>query len=111
LTSISAIKTIQAGQRYISPSINSQLNKNGDSPDTELAIFDTLSERELQVVLMLINGGNIQKAAKRLRVNDKTISSYRARSFQKLAVSNDVELTLLAARRGLLTNREETPTQ
>jgi two-component system invasion response regulator UvrY len=107
----SAIKTIQAGQRYISPSINSQLNKNGDSPDTELAIFDTLSERELQVVLMLINGGNIQKAAKRLRVNDKTISSYRARSFQKLAVSNDVELTLLAARRGLLTNREETPTQ
>lgn len=102
-----AIKTIQTGQRYVSTNVVGQLDNPIDSPNTELSIFDTLSERELQVVLMLINGGNIKKTAERLRVNDKTINSYRARCFQKLGVANDVELTLLATRRGLLKNKNE----
>lgn len=102
---IKAIKTIQSGQRYISSALSQQV-KTTDTPHSELSLFDTLSERELQVVLMLINGKNIQKIADKLAVNTKTINSYRARSFQKLSVENDVELTLLAARRGLVDDRE-----
>lgn len=64
--------------------------------------FDLLSERELQVMLMLISGVPLQTISEKMGIHIKTIKSYRCRAFDKLEVHNDVELTLLAARQGLL---------
>lgn len=112
---IKAIKLVYEGQRYISPVLTQQLGlKSLDSGD--LFIFDVLSERELQVVLMIVDGLTIHEISEKLSINRKTINSYRSRSFQKLNVKNDVELTLLAARQGLIdtfdpTSQEQTPSE
>jgi len=104
---IRAIRTVAQGQRYISPFFAQKIVlKNKDIH--ELSAFDVLSERELQVVLMIIEGQTIQSISERLDINRKTINSYRSRSFQKLNVRNDVELTLLAFRQGLLKSLNET---
>ncbi|HVV67829.1 MAG TPA: response regulator [Gammaproteobacteria bacterium] len=103
---IKAIKVVHEGQRYISPALTQQLGlKSLDSGD--LFIFDVLSERELQVVLMIVDGLTIHEISDKLGINRKTINSYRSRSFQKLNVKNDVELTLLAARQGLIENSNQ----
>ena len=68
----------------------------------DLFSFDALSEREFQVVIMIIAGQTVSEIAEKLNINRKTINSYRGRSFEKLNIKNDVELTLLAARQGLL---------
>ena len=102
---IQAIRAVHAGQRYISPEIASRLafrhvNDHSDSP------FENLSERELQVMLMITMGMRVQEIADRLCLSPKTVNSYRYRIFDKLNVKNDVELTLMAVRHGLIESEE-----
>ena len=102
---VQAIRAVNSGQRYISPEIASRLafrhvSDEDDSP------FDSLSERELQVMLMITKGTRVQDIAEKLCLSPKTVNSYRYRIFEKLGVNNDVELTLLAIRHGLVESEE-----
>jgi len=105
---IQAIKAVHAGQRYISPEIASKLAFRHVS-DTEETPFDSLSERELQVMLMITKGAKVQVIADQLCLSPKTVNSYRYRIFEKLSVQNDVELTLLAIRHGLIETEDSDP--
>jgi two-component system, NarL family, invasion response regulator UvrY len=98
---LQAIRAIHVGQRYISPDVAQQLAFKHLS-DKEESIFNSLSERELQVMTMITHGCKAQKIAEKLNLSAKTINSYRYRIFEKLDVRNDVELTLLAIRHGLV---------
>lgn len=98
---IHAIRTVHAGQRYISPEIASRLAFRHVS-DKEDSPFESLSERELQVMLMITQGTKVLEIAEKLHLSPKTVNSYRYRIFEKMAVKNDVELTLLALRHGLI---------
>lgn len=98
---LQAIRTVHSGQRYISPEVAKQLALKHlvDEHDTP---FDSLSERELQVMLMITKGMKVQEIADRLCLSPKTVNSYRYRIFEKLNVKNDVELTHLAIRHNVL---------
>jgi two-component system invasion response regulator UvrY len=100
---VRAIRTIHSGQRYIAPNIANRLallhvtNKDA-SP------FESLSERELQVTMMITRGVTVQAIAESLHLSAKTVNSYRYRIFNKLKVKNDVALTLLAIRYGVMSS-------
>ena len=102
---VQAIRAVHSGQRYISPEIASRLAFKHVS-DTEESPFEALSERELQVMLMITMGMKVQEIADKLCLSPKTVNSYRYRIFEKLKVKNDVELTLLAIRHGLVESEE-----
>ena len=98
---VQAIRTVHAGQKYLSPEVAQQLalkhlTDQDDSP------FDSLSERELQVMIMITNGQKVQAISDKLCLSPKTVNSYRYRLFEKLGVNSDVELTHLAIRHGML---------
>lgn len=98
---VRAIKSVHTGQRYISPEIASKLaikhlTSSGQSP------FETLSDRELQVTLMITSGMTVKDISDRLCLSPKTVNSYRYRIFEKLRIQNDVELTHLAIRHGII---------
>ena len=61
-----------------------------------------MSEREIQISLMISNGLRVQDIADTLHIQAKTVNSYRYRIFEKLDVNGDVALTLLAMRHGLI---------
>ena len=98
---VQAIRKAYAGERYISPEIAQQLALKSLSDDDE-SPFDKLSERELQVMLMITSGQKVQDISDKLCLSPKTVNSYRYRLFEKLKISNDVELTHLALRHGML---------
>ena len=98
---VHAVGEVHEGRRYISPSIAqnlalSALDDEGENP------FSNLSERELQVMLMLVQGQSIPHISEKLHLSPKTVSTYRYRVFDKLGVRNDAGLTRLALRYGLL---------
>ncbi len=64
--------------------------------------FDQLSERELQIAMMVIDCQKVSGIAESLCLSPKTVNTYRYRIFDKLHISSDVELTLLAVRHGLI---------
>ena len=98
---VHAIRSVHSGQRYITPDVASNLAFKHVS-DTQESPFEDLSERELQVMLMITTGTKVQDIADKLCLSPKTVNSYRYRIFEKLNVNNDVELTLLAIRSGVV---------
>ena len=99
---IQAIKSVNVGQRYIAPDIAQQIALNQFSGKKEDRPFESLSERELQIMLMITKGEKVQDIADQLNLSSKTVNSYRYRMFEKLDICNDVELTHMAIRHGLL---------
>lgn len=98
---VQAIRAVYAGKRYLSPEVAQQLalkhlSDQGASP------FDILSEREMQILIMITSGQKVQEISEQLHFSPKTVNSYRYRMFEKLNVSSDVELTHLAIRHNLI---------
>ena len=71
------------------------------SPEKTESPFASLSERELQIMLMITKGQKVNEISEQLNLSPKTVNSYRYRMFSKLNIHGDVELTHLAIRHGL----------
>lgn len=99
---VQAIRLVFAGQRYISPQIAQQLALKSFQPQTSHSPFDLLSEREIQIALMIVGCQKVQIISDKLCLSPKTVNTYRYRIFEKLSVTSDVELTLLAVRHGMV---------
>lgn len=97
---VQAIRLAFAGQRYISPQIAQQLALKSFQPQG--SPFDALSEREIQIALMIVGCQKVQIISDKLSLSPKTVNTYRYRIFEKLSVTSDVELTLLAVRHGMV---------
>jgi two-component system invasion response regulator UvrY len=103
---IEAIHLVVAGKRYISPEI---AQKMALKPYDEIAdedVFKQLSEREMQVVLMIVGCQKVQDISDKLCLSPKTVNTYRYRIFEKLNINSDVELTLLAIRHGMVDTKQ-----
>jgi two-component system invasion response regulator UvrY len=98
---VSAIESVHRGERYICAEIAQQIALSM-TPGAHQSPFDRLSQREMQVMLMVTQGQNVQEISDRLCLSPKTVSTYRHRLFEKLGVLNDVELTRLAIRHGMV---------
>ncbi len=90
-----AIRKVAKGEKYLSAEIAQKMAINS-LMDVQGSPFDALSEREMQVMLMITSGMTVQDIAERLFLSTKTINGYRYRIFEKLGIKNDVELTHLA---------------
>jgi two-component system invasion response regulator UvrY len=101
LEMVNAIYKVSSGQRYISADVAQKLaigstSLNLDNP------FESLSDRELEITMMLTRGTRVPDIASNLNISAKTVNTYRYRMFDKLNVSSDVELTHLALRHKLI---------
>lgn len=98
---LAAIRAVNAGQRYLAPEIAQQMALSQISPISDDP-FSVLSERELQIMMMITKGQRVVDISEQLSLSPKTINSYRYRLFDKLGVNGDVKLTHLAIRYGML---------
>ncbi len=94
------LDAVLAGEGYVSKDVAQRMastlfTRAKKSP------FDELSNRELQVMLMAIEGLKVQDISNKLCLSPKTVSTYRYRMFEKLGVKGEVELTHLALRYGV----------
>lgn len=106
---VEAAREVAAGKTYVAPSIASKLavsliKGSGTSP------FDQLSQREMQITMLVTHGQSTQAISDTLSLSPKTVSTYRYRIFEKVDVNNDVELTRMAMRYGLLEDQPDSPT-
>ena len=100
---IQAIKTVTAGDRYLSSRITSvvvedyvkRLATVDDSP------LSTLTSREREVLQLVAEGKSTKQIALELHVSTKTVETNRRRIMQKLDIHSVAELTKYAVREGL----------
>lgn len=98
---VDAIRSVAQGKRYICPQVAQQMALDAFDQKDQDTPFDSLSERELQICIMIVNCQKVPEISETLSVSPKTVNSYRYRIFEKLSVNGDVELTRLAMRHNM----------
>ncbi|MFZ1099794.1 MAG: response regulator transcription factor [Steroidobacteraceae bacterium] len=95
-----AITTVAAGRRYLDAQLAQKLAlaevEGGKAP------IERLSEREFEVFVRLASGQSVQRIAEDLKLSASTVGTHLYNIKQKLGVSNQSELTLLAIRHGVI---------
>jgi DNA-binding NarL/FixJ family response regulator len=87
----SALRKIAAGGAYITPEVGEQLAL-GTMSQSDAPPHTTLSNREFEVLRMLVGGKGVSDVAETLNLSVKTISTHKARMMQKLGVATTTEL-------------------
>ncbi|WP_055447901.1 response regulator [Lacinutrix mariniflava] len=86
-----AILKVHKDGMYLSDSLMQRLNKNSKGLKGS-TYYKKLSTREVEVLKLLASGKRNKDIAKELEINEKTVSTYRARLMKKLNVDNLVDL-------------------
>lgn len=98
---LKAIQTVARGRRYISGR-TAELLADDLAGDSAAPAHESLSERELQVFLRLARGESVSGIAEALNLSVKTVSTYRSRLLEKLALASNAELAAYALQHGLM---------
>lgn len=97
-----AVRQILVGERYVSKALAQKLLAELGRAATGRPRHESLSARELQVFLLCAGGKSVKAIADELALSAKTISTFRGRIFEKLALNNDVDLAHYAREHQLL---------
>lgn len=86
-----AILKVHNGGIYISNNLAQRLafDETGNKPSK---LYKKLSTREIEVLKLLTAGRKNKEIAQELEINEKTVSTYKARLLKKLNVTNIVDL-------------------
>ena len=102
---INAVYSVYNDKGYLSPSIskiiiddyfNKPENFSGEDKQS------LLSEREDEVLQLLVEGHSTKDIAKKLFISVNTVATHREHIFNKLNLKNIVELTLFAVKKGII---------
>lgn len=91
---VEAVRKILQGGKYVSASLAERLAE--ETGHDRAASHQKLSDREFQVLRMLLAGKSLKEIAGELSLSVKTISTFHTRIWEKLGVKNDVELVRYA---------------
>lgn len=86
-----ALQSAQCGQVFLTPTTANLLAHDIRSP-SDRPPHERLSNREQQVLRLLAQGVSVQDIATQLCLSGNTVSTYRARIFEKLEFKNLVDL-------------------
>ncbi len=102
---VEAVRSVAAGHTYVSPSIVTRMVDTfvRRNPDAGLNDpYETLSEREREILLLASMGHTNRDIARSLHVSEQTVHYHRATMMEKLDLHDRVELLRFTIRRGLL---------
>lgn len=92
----SALDAVLRGEQYVSSQIDM------DKVDEQCACETELTDREREVLQLIVDGLTTQQVADRLSISPHTATRHRANLMQKLGVHNQAELIRCAAQQGLV---------
>ena len=105
---IRAIREVAAGHRYLASTISERaitvFMQNADSNDFDL--YETLTNREREVLYMVAQGYTNVEIAERLFVSPRTVEVHRSNMMRKLRLKNHTQLVQFALERKILLTNE-----
>ena len=102
---ITAIRAVLSGELYVHHSMMRFLLEDmlpGNEVHSQVDLWDTLSDREQEVLRLVALGYTSVEIAEKLTLSAKTVETYRARGMEKLGIRNRAALVRFALRRGLI---------
>ncbi len=100
-TLIRAIRKVHGGGKYISPEVAERLAFSIDT-NFEGPLHDRLSGREMEVMRQLASGRTVTEIGHQLELSVKTVSTYRRRILEKMALGSTAEIVRYAVEHQLV---------
>lgn len=98
---LAAVRKVATGGVYISPEVlDRMVDRMGPSGDSSPE--SGLSDREMQVLVLLATGNSTREISESLALSVSTVETYRSRILQKLGLRNNSDITRFAIRRSLI---------
>ncbi|HYF59745.1 MAG TPA: response regulator transcription factor [Burkholderiaceae bacterium] len=98
---VAAVRTLHAGRKFITPAIAEALAERLSVSEDETP-HERLSDREFQTMIRLASGQRLSDIAAEFNLSPKTVSVYRARVLEKMAMQSNADLTAYCLRNGLI---------
>jgi two-component system invasion response regulator UvrY len=98
---VDVVRRVVSGGRYISPELAERLATELTA-DATRPLHSSLSDREFAVLRLIASGQTVGEIAGRLSLSVKTVSTYRARTLEKMRLKNNAELMQYALTNHLL---------
>ncbi|SMB29383.1 Two component transcriptional regulator, LuxR family [Sterolibacterium denitrificans] len=98
---LTAIRKVARGGRFVDPALVETMMFPDAAGDTDVPPHELLSEREFQILKLLIAGHKINDIANQLNLSPKTVSTYKLRLMQKLDIDNNADLIRYAIRQNI----------
>ncbi len=102
---LAAIRAASRGEVHLHPSLTARLVgdyvrrlRRGQAQDS----YETLTEREKDVLMLLAEGHTNQEIAARLGISASTVETHRTHIMEKLSLRNRTDLVKYAIRHGLI---------
>jgi DNA-binding NarL/FixJ family response regulator len=92
---IKAINTVIQGRLYMSDTLKKIFAESVFIGKPENP-FDTLSDRELQIAIEFLHGKSIQEISTIFNISVSTVSTYKAKIYEKLNIPNNNIISLMA---------------
>ncbi len=100
---IKAIHTVHSGNKYLSEEITDIVIKDYLGKEEPLTAIETeLTEREIEILKLIVDGVPVSSIAERLFVSVKTINTHRQNILEKLNLKSTADLVKYALRRGII---------
>jgi len=100
---VAAIRAVHRGGMVIDPAVAREAMGDGAGGDAAADPYDTLTERERQVLKLVAEGRSNKEVAGVLGVSIKTAMSHREHVMQKLGLHSRTDLIRFAIRAGVIT--------
>lgn len=103
---INATTCVHKGERYFSKEINQYIMENifeKKENTREKNIKNILSEREKEILHLIVSGSNNKEIAKKLYISPNTVLTHRRNIMKKLKVKNTAQLIITSVRHGIIT--------
>jgi two-component system response regulator NreC len=104
---IKAVRVVSRGEAFFDPAVarkllDSYLKHTGSEAPPGPPGYEELSEREREIMLLIVQGLSNQETAARLFISPSTVQSHRARILQKLGLETTIDLVRYAIRHGFI---------
>ncbi|MFY9279403.1 MAG: response regulator transcription factor [Caldicoprobacterales bacterium] len=100
---IEAIRAVYNGETYIHPNITNDLIKENNDINSSDIIKkleqDNLTQREIEVLLLIAEGKNNREIADELYISDKTVKNHVSNIFKKIDVSDRTQAAVYVFRK------------
>lgn len=104
---LQAIRVVLSGERFLHPKATTALVGTFTDKPSEPARFESLSEREQDVLRLTALGYTSREIGDKLFISSKTVETYRQRAMEKLELEHRSDLIRFALRAGLLDTYKE----
>lgn len=97
-----AINAVIKGENYIQPNLIPALNNRLVSRDIDKDKIDSLTKRELEVLIQVANGMFNKEIADSLNISERTVKNHLSNIFKKIDVSDRTQAAVFAIKNDII---------